>query len=111
VAQLGWNAIKPYQPFDIDGLRITPLEIQVCGTGPTNAVGHRLTCDTRPHPNQQHGTTPMFGFLFGEVAYLSDVNGIPERTHELIRGCGLLIIDMLRVKVLIDDVVVGSLLC
>lgn len=73
VAQLGWNVIKPYQPFDIEGLRITPLEIQ-------------------------HGTTPMFGFLFGEVAYLSDVNGIPERTHELIRGCGLLIIDMLRVQ-------------
>jgi phosphoribosyl 1,2-cyclic phosphodiesterase len=51
----------------------------------------------------------MFGFLFGEVAYLSDVNGIPERTHELIRGCGLLIIDMLRVQV--DDVLVGSLHC
>jgi hypothetical protein len=34
VAQLGWNVIKPYQPFDIEGLRITPLEIQVCRTGP-----------------------------------------------------------------------------
>jgi hypothetical protein len=43
----------------------------------------------------------MFGFLFGEVAYLSDVNGIPERTLELIKGCGLLIIDMLRLKVLL----------
>lgn len=41
----------------------------------------------------------MFGFMFGEVAYLSDVDKIPDRTRELIKSCGLLIIDMLRLKV------------
>ncbi len=42
----------------------------------------------------------MFGFMFGEVVYLSDVNGIPDKTRERIHGCGLLIIDMLRMTVL-----------
>lgn len=41
----------------------------------------------------------MFGFMFGEVVALSDVKTIPEQTREMIKGCGLLIIDALRLKV------------
>lgn len=45
-----------------------------------------------------HGTMKIFGFRFGRVAYLTDVNTIPESSFALLEGLDHLIISALRHK-------------
>ena len=43
----------------------------------------------------QHGKLPILGFRFGDFAYLTDLNGIPENSVELLRNLDVLVIDAL----------------
>jgi phosphoribosyl 1,2-cyclic phosphate phosphodiesterase len=43
-----------------------------------------------------HGRLPIFGYRFGDVAYVTDVSEIPESTFPLLEGLDTLILDGLR---------------
>jgi len=76
VAALEWHVLKNFEPFDVEGLRVTPVPVL-------------------------HGEDyEALGFLFGEralVAYISDVSRIPDETMALLRKrpIDILIIDSL----------------
>jgi phosphoribosyl 1,2-cyclic phosphate phosphodiesterase len=46
----------------------------------------------------RHGDFDILGFRVGGMAYLTDCNGIPEASRELLRGLDVLILDALRPK-------------
>ena len=58
-------------PFSIAGVRIVPVPIW-------------------------HGRLPILGFRFGNFAYLTDCNRIPEESFALLDGVELLVVDALR---------------
>jgi phosphoribosyl 1,2-cyclic phosphate phosphodiesterase len=59
------------QPFDLLGNRIVPIPLL-------------------------HGTLPVLGYRFGDVAYCTDCSVIPPASMELLGGLDLLILDALR---------------
>jgi phosphoribosyl 1,2-cyclic phosphate phosphodiesterase len=58
-------------PFEYEGVSVTPLPVQ-------------------------HGEWTVLGFRVGPFAYITDTNGIPEPTRELLRGVDTLALDGLR---------------
>ncbi len=60
-------------PFDIFGVRFTPVPID-------------------------HGKAGIFGFRFGNAAYLTDHSGIPPSSMEKLQGLDVLFLDALRHK-------------
>ena len=60
-------------------------------TEPIEILGTRIT----PIP-LQHGRYSTLGFRFGNIAYCTDTNGIPEASRELLQGLDVLILDCLR---------------
>jgi phosphoribosyl 1,2-cyclic phosphate phosphodiesterase len=61
------------EPFDIFGLRFTPIEVM-------------------------HGNEPILGFRFANAAYLTDHSDIPAAACEQLRGLDVLFLDALRYK-------------
>src|SRR5579862_3847029 len=61
------------EPFDLFGIQFTPIPLL-------------------------HGKTPVYGFRFGDAAYLTDHSEIPETSLELLRGLDVLFLDALRYK-------------
>ena len=61
------------QPFDLFGLRITPVTVM-------------------------HGMNPVLGFRFGNSAYLTDHSDIPDQACDQLRGLDVLFLDALRYK-------------
>lgn len=47
---------------------------------------------------QQHGPITSLGYRFGNIAYSTDLNGIPEISRETLRGLNIWIVDALRYK-------------
>src|SRR5260370_13226568 len=45
-----------------------------------------------------HGSQTIFGFRFGNAAYLTDHSAIPEESLELLRGLDVLFLDALRYR-------------
>lgn len=45
-----------------------------------------------------HGSYPIYGFRFGNAAYLTDHSDVPEASCELLRGLDVLFLDALRYK-------------
>jgi phosphoribosyl 1,2-cyclic phosphate phosphodiesterase len=43
-----------------------------------------------------HGSRPILGFRFGELAYLTDCSAIPEASWPLLEGISVLVLDALR---------------
>jgi phosphoribosyl 1,2-cyclic phosphate phosphodiesterase len=70
VPQLEVNLIDD-TPFDVLGLRFEPIPLT-------------------------HGKDTIFGFRFGNVAYLTDHSAIPESSLERLRGLDVLFLDALR---------------
>ena len=70
VPQLDVNLIDE-NPFDVLGLRFEPIPLT-------------------------HGKDTIFGFRFGNVAYLTDHSEIPESSLERLRGLDVLFLDALR---------------
>lgn len=58
-------------PFEVCGLPVQPVPIQ-------------------------HGRIEILGFRFGNVAYLTDCNGVPESSLPLLEGLDILVIDGLK---------------
>jgi len=58
-------------PFQLNGIEIIPLPLQ-------------------------HGAGEALGYRVGDLAYLTDCNGIPEATYEALHGVRTVIIDALR---------------
>ena len=59
------------EPFELLGCRIVPLRLR-------------------------HGVFDVLGFRFGDVAYCTDTNFIPEETFERLAGLDVLVLDCLR---------------
>ncbi|MGH9712256.1 MAG: MBL fold metallo-hydrolase [Candidatus Acidiferrales bacterium] len=59
------------EPFDLFGLRITPVAAM-------------------------HGPTDVLGFRFGKAAYLTDFSSVPESSKALLRGLDNFVLDALR---------------
>ncbi len=72
VPQLEVNLITE-EPFDVLGLRFEPIPVF-------------------------HGRAVVLGFRFGNVAYLTDHNEIPEASMEKLQGLDVLFLDALRHK-------------
>ncbi len=68
-------SFQPYEPFTING-RGGPVEFMPV--------------------DMQHGRIRCMGFRVGGVAYCNDVNGLPERTMQMLAGLETLVIDALR---------------
>ena len=60
-------------PFEVIGLQFTPIPIQ-------------------------HGNNTIYGFRFGDAAYLTDHSAIPESSMDLLCGLDVLFLDALRHK-------------
>jgi phosphoribosyl 1,2-cyclic phosphate phosphodiesterase len=67
------------------------LVLQRIGTEPIEILGSQII----PIP-LQHGRYSSLGFRYGNVAYCTDTNGIPETSRELLGGLDVLILDCLR---------------
>lgn len=67
------------------------LELRRIDERPFEALGETLT----PIPFQ-HGRFNVFGFRIGNVAYCTDVSGIPDRSWPLLEGLDVFVIDALR---------------
>jgi len=63
------NAVSA--PFDLFGTKVTPIPIM-------------------------HGRIEIYAYRIGNIAYMTDVSSIPERSFELLEGLDLLLIDCLR---------------
>jgi phosphoribosyl 1,2-cyclic phosphate phosphodiesterase len=72
IPQLTVNLIDE-SPFDVLGLRFEPIPVT-------------------------HGKDTIFGFRFGNVAYLTDHSSIPESSLERLRGLDVLFLDALRYR-------------
>jgi len=72
VPQLVFERITT-EPFDVLGARVTPIRLW-------------------------HGRSAVLGFRFGNVAYCTDTNAIPEESWPLLEGLDVLILDALRHK-------------
>ncbi|MDX9757953.1 MAG: MBL fold metallo-hydrolase [Bacteroidota bacterium] len=65
------NPVVEGQPFRVAGVEITPIPVR-------------------------HGMLPILGYRVGNVAYLTDTNGIPETSMSLLAGLDVLVLDALR---------------
>ncbi len=89
VAKLQAHTIKAFAPFDLYGLRFTPLDLL---HGNLPVLGYRIEAlDGQGGISEvQPGPLPL--------AYCTDVSLIPEPTWEHLEGLRTLILDMLRPK-------------
>jgi phosphoribosyl 1,2-cyclic phosphate phosphodiesterase len=60
-------------PFAVGGARVTPVPLW-------------------------HGKLPILGFRFGEFAYLTDCNAVPDESWPLVAGVSTVVLDALRTK-------------
>ena len=58
-------------PFQLFGMDVVPVEVM-------------------------HGDLPIFGYRFGEFAYITDFSEIPEESEELLKGLKVLVLEALR---------------
>ncbi len=69
----------------IPGVELRPID------GPFDLFGLRIT----PVP-AMHGSMPVLGFRFGRAAYLTDFSSVPESSRDLLRDLDDFILDALR---------------
>jgi phosphoribosyl 1,2-cyclic phosphate phosphodiesterase len=72
---------------------IPKLVFRRIGTAPFEVLGQRVT----PVP-LEHGRFKVLGFRFGDMAYCTDVNAIPDESWPLLEGLRVLTLDALRHK-------------
>jgi phosphoribosyl 1,2-cyclic phosphate phosphodiesterase len=71
IPQLSFHRIPRDEPFELLGSRVIPIPLE-------------------------HGRFRVLGFRFGNVAYCTDTNGIPEPSWPLLKNLDVLILDALR---------------
>lgn len=70
------TTIEGIRPFMIEELLVVPVE-----------VVHGKYSDEKPYKS--------LGFRFGDLTYISDASGIPEKSRQLIKGTRVLVLDAL----------------
>ena len=80
-----------FQPMPLPGGGVPKLEFKRIGTEPFDLLG----CGVTPL-RLRHGVFDVLGFRFGDVAYCTDTNFIPEETFERLHGLDVFIVDCLR---------------
>jgi phosphoribosyl 1,2-cyclic phosphate phosphodiesterase len=80
------DAVRPYEGTSKPSLRLHSLE----ANGPISIAG----VEVLPLAFQ-HGHLRVFGYRFGNVAYLTDVKGIREPEREQLRGLDVLVLNAL----------------
>jgi phosphoribosyl 1,2-cyclic phosphate phosphodiesterase len=80
-----------FQPMPLPGGGVPKLEFARIGTEPFELLG----CGVTPL-RLRHGVFDVLGFRFGDVAYCTDTNFIPEETFERLHGLDVFIVDCLR---------------
>lgn len=79
-----------FGPPPTQGGGVPQLDARVID-GPMSIDGVRV----RPVP-LWHGRMPIVGFRFGGFAYLTDCNGLPDESWDLLSGLDVLVLDGLR---------------
>jgi phosphoribosyl 1,2-cyclic phosphate phosphodiesterase len=75
------------------GASLPELEIKRIGLEPFELLGQRIV-----PLRLYHGKFKVLGFRFGNVAYCTDVNGIPDASMAQLQNLDVLVIDALRQK-------------
>ena len=73
---------------------------RTCSIRPEKITGARFRyggVEIQPVP-VVHGAMEIYGYRIGNMAYLTDVSGIPERSFEMLQDLDLLILSALRYK-------------
>lgn len=65
------HAVSPYQPFQVNGIEIVPIEVM-------------------------HGKLPILGYRIGKLAYITDMKTIHEEACEHLQGIETLVVNALR---------------
>lgn len=73
IPKLELHTLTDHASFDLFGLRFTPVPVK-------------------------HGPHQIYGYRFGDAAYLTDHSDIPDASKELLRGLDVLFLDALRHK-------------
>lgn len=84
VATLIAREIRPAEPFDLFGLRVTPIRLL---HGRLPVLGYRF--------DQPQAGAPASGGVL-PMAYCTDVSAIPPETWPALEGLGVLVLDALR---------------
>ncbi len=71
LAQLTLNPIDPQRPFNVGPVSVQPFKLM-------------------------HGKLPVTGYRFGDLAYATDCNFIPDESKDMLRGIKVLVLDALR---------------
>jgi len=75
---------------------IPKLTLRRIESAPVEILGTRAVPIPLRHGRDPQAGTPVLGFRFGNVAYCTDTNGIPDASWPLLEGLDVLIIDGLR---------------
>jgi phosphoribosyl 1,2-cyclic phosphate phosphodiesterase len=83
--KFGYTLREASNFWDLPVLKINPV------SGPFEIFDQTIT----PIP-LKHGNSEIYGYRIGDIAYLTDVSAIPERSLALLKGLKLLLLDCLR---------------
>ena len=72
---------------------VPKIEIRRIGAEPFEVLGQRVV----PIP-LEHAQFNVLGFRFDDIAYCTDVSGIPDESWRLLYGVRILVLDALRLK-------------
>ena len=91
------ESIQRVFQYIFDGVKkesnVAQLEPRLIEGGPIDLFGLEFL----PVPIQ-HGSQTIYGFRFGNAAYLTDHSAIPESSLDMLRGLDVLFLDALRYK-------------
>lgn len=80
-----------FQPMPLPGGGVPKLEFERIDESPFDLLGCRVT-----PLRLRHGVFDVLGFRFGDLAYCTDTNLVPEETFDRLRGLDVFILDCLR---------------
>ena len=89
VASLIPRAVRPYEPFDLYGLRITPITV-LHGRVPILGFRFDLASSSGESERSADGVLPL--------AYCTDASGFPPETWGYLDGLGVFVLDALRYR-------------
>lgn len=80
-----------FQPMPLPGGGVPKLTFERIGTSAFDLLGSTII-----PLRLGHGVFDVLGFRFGDIAYCTDTNHIPDETWPLLEGLDVLVIDCLR---------------